>query len=1043
MIKRILDKIAGDYNQKQIDKLLSIVDEINKFDAQRDSKTDEEIKNKTIEFKERIQRGQSLDSILPEAFAAVKQACKRMKGKDFEVKGNFQRWEMVPYDVQLLGGVILHKGKIAEMKTGEGKTLVATLPAYLNALEGKGVHVVTVNDYLASRDAQWMSHLYNWLGLSCGYVTKGVNIQQRKEEYSKDITYVENSELGFDYLRDNLTKSLDERNLVWRPLNYAIIDEVDSILIDEARTPLIISQPSQEATDKYVYYSQISKLLVPCKGKKKSPKGLLKELLTNPEDEIVDEGDYYIDEKTKSVTLSSFGIQKLEKLLNVENLYKDLGYGEIHHIENALRAQAVYHKDKDYLINAGEVLIVDEHTGRTMPGRRYSEGLHQAIEAKEQVTVQRESKTLATITYQHFFKQYNKLSGMTGTATTEGEEFEKIYELEVLAIPTHNEVIRVDKNDKVFFNQNAKWNAVMNNIKFYNEMGVPILIGTSSINTSEYVSDLLRKISVQHYVLNAKFHQQEAEIISNAGKIGSVVVATNMAGRGTDIKLDKDLLSITGDNYVKWIRKNVKYNEFTKAKAKDLEIIIYSKLEYGIIKDKLIKEFDITQELLEQAQTETVELIKDQATLSVSINNNKKSKEDYYVKLIINSLDSEKEEQPLEVEFHFGLYILGTEKHDSRRIDNQLRGRAGRQGDPGFSQFFVSLDDEIMKKMGGDKIQGMVSMLMKKEDLESMDLTQKQFTNSIERAQKQMEGWHFGTRKHLFDYDSVINIQRTNIYKKRDNLILGKTNLQEGELLSEIKGFISPVVSKLVDSYATMRPWNEGELIETILQFSGHSFKEEEILKFNSSDNLADYITIKLGKMFDEKFADLDLEKINIVLKDAYLGIIDKYWVNHIDDLQYLRDQVALYGYAQENPLIKYKHEAYSKFQKLLFNIKLEMLSISMKNDFSVVTTQDEDSNRIMISMNKENNIDKILAAVVKNITKDDINNAQKKTIELTKAKQEDEKSNQDDGIEIIEVNDEPQKSTIIHKNKSKKPGPNDPCFCGSGKKFKKCCGIK
>lgn len=1042
MIKRILDKIAGDYNQKQIDKLLPIVDEINKFDALRDSKTDEEIKNKTIEFKERIKAWQSLDSILPEAFAAVKQACKRMKWKDFEVKWNLQRWEMVPYDVQLLWWVILHKWKIAEMKTWEWKTLVATLPAYLNALEWKWVHVVTVNDYLASRDAQWMSHLYNWLWLTCGYVTKWVNIQLRKEEYSKDITYVENSELGFDYLRDNLTKSLDERNLIWRPLNYAIIDEVDSILIDEARTPLIISQPSQEATDKYVYYSQISKLLIPCKWKKKSPKGLLKELLTNPEDEIVDEGDYYIDEKTKWVTLSSYGIQKLEKLLNVENLYKDLWYGEIHHIENALKAQAVYHKDKDYLINEWEVLIVDEHTGRTMPWRRYSEGLHQAIEAKEQVPVQRESKTLATITYQHFFKQYSKLAWMTWTATTEWEEFEKIYELEVLAIPTHNEVIRVDKNDKVFFNQNAKWNAVINNIKFYNEMWVPILIGTSSINTSEYVSDLLRKINIQHYVLNAKFHQQEAEIISNAWKIGSVVVATNMAWRGTDIKLDKELLSSTAKNYVKWIAKQVKYNEFTKAKAKDLEIFIYSKLEYNILKNHLISEFSVTEEQLIKAQTEKIDLIKDQATLSVVINNSKKFKEDYYVKLIVNSLDNEKQEEILEIEFHFGLYILGTEKHDSRRIDNQLRGRAWRQWDPGISQFFVSLDDEIMKKMGWDKIQWMVSLLMKKEDLESMDLTQKQFTNSIERAQKQMEWWHFGTRKHLFDYDSVINIQRTNIYKKRDNLILWNIDAQKLDIVWEVKGFIEPVVTKLVWSYATMRPWNEIELIENIAHFSWYSFKEEEILRFENSENLADYITIKLWKLFDEKFIDLDLDKINLILKDSYLWIIDKYWVNHIDDLQYLRDQVALYGYAQENPLIKYKHEAYSKFQKLLFNIKLEMLTISMNTDFSVVRTQDEDANIVTISLNKENNIDKILAAVVKNITKDDILKTQQKKIEIINSQKANSQT-QEEWIEIIELNNEPQKATIIQKNNSKKPWPNDPCFCGSWKKYKKCCWIK
>lgn len=435
---------------------------------------------------------------------------------------------MVPYDVQLLGGIVLHNGAISEMKTGEGKTLVATLPVYLNALEGKGVHVVTVNDYLASRDSQQMGFLYERLGLSCGSVVKGTPIHLRREEYGKDITYVENSELGFDYLRDNLTRTLNERNVIWRPLNFAIVDEVDSILIDEARTPLIISQPSAEPTEKYAYYSKIVRMLTPCSGKKKTPKGFLAEVL-NKEEEQEEDGDYYIDEKNKNVTLSGQGITKLEKILNVENLYKDFGFDEIHHIENALKAQACYHDNKDYIVHEGEILIVDEHTGRTMPGRRYSEGLHQAIEAKENVNIQRESQTLATITYQNFFKLYKKLAGMTGTATTEGEEFEKIYDLEVLSIPTNRTVIRVDQNDKVYFNQNAKRNAVVDYIKFYHEAGVPILIGTSSIHTSELVSNILRDIQVQHYVLNAKFHQQEAEIVSNAGKMNSVVVATNMA----------------------------------------------------------------------------------------------------------------------------------------------------------------------------------------------------------------------------------------------------------------------------------------------------------------------------------------------------------------------------------------------------------------------------------------------------------------------------------------------------------------------------------
>ena len=533
----------------------------------------------------------ALDEVMPEAFSIVKSTARRfaenetiaVEATDFDrdlaathdfvqiegdkaiyqnhwmAGGNEVTWNMVHYDVQLFGGVVLHQGKIAEMATGEGKTLVATLPVFLNALTGNGVHVVTVNDYLASRDSEWMAHVYTWLGLTVGSVTKGTPLQIRRGEYAKDITYVENSELGFDYLRDNLVKSLAERSLTWRPLNFAIVDEIDSILIDEARTPLIISQAREEPTEKYSYYAQVVNLLSPCSGKKKVSKGFIQEVLNDEYGkEQEEDGDYYIDEKTKTAQLSGKGIAKLEEILKVENIYKDMGYGEIHHIENALKAKAVYIKDKDYIISNGEVLIVDEHTGRTMPGRRFSEGLHQAIEAKEQVQIQRESQTMATITYQNFFKQYAKLSGMTGTASTEGEEFNKIYELEVVIVPTNKPILRVDMNDKVYFNQHTKWKFVKDYIKFYHEIGQPILIGTADIATSEYVSRLLDKEAITHYVLNAKFHEQEANIVSNAGKYKSVVVATNMAGRGTDIKLEEGLNEKMAQNYLKFFLKNLK-----------------------------------------------------------------------------------------------------------------------------------------------------------------------------------------------------------------------------------------------------------------------------------------------------------------------------------------------------------------------------------------------------------------------------------------------------------------------------------------------------
>jgi preprotein translocase subunit SecA len=555
MLKRMSNLLVGDYNKKQLDKTTPLIGEINQRYDKFTTLTDEEIKAKTEEFKSRYQKGETLDQLLPEAFAIVKQACKRIMGQEFEVKGEKQVWNMVPYDVQLLGGIILHQGKIAEMKTGEGKTLVAAAPVYLNALSGKGVHVVTVNDYLASRDAQWIGYLYQWLGLTVGSVVKGTPLPRRKEEYSKDITYVENSELGFDYLRDNLVQTMERRNLMWRPLNFAIVDEIDSILVDEARTPLIISEAREEPTEKYTYYANIVNLLQPCSSKKKVSKGLLNELMNEGVKDQEEDGDYYIDEKTKTASLSGRGIAKLEELLKVENIYKDMGFEEIHHIENALKAKAVYIRDVDYITSSGEILIVDEHTGRTMPGRRFSEGLHQAIEAKEQVQIQRESQTMATITYQNFFKQYKKLAGMTGTAATEAEEFQKIYELEVVIIPTNKDIVRVDKNDKVYFDQQAKRKFVKEYIKFYHEIGQPILIGTADIATSEYVSRILEKDAITHYVLNAKFHEQEAHIVANAGKYQSVVVATNMAGRGTDIKLEAKLNEKLAQNYAKYFKK--------------------------------------------------------------------------------------------------------------------------------------------------------------------------------------------------------------------------------------------------------------------------------------------------------------------------------------------------------------------------------------------------------------------------------------------------------------------------------------------------------
>lgn len=583
MINWILDKFVGDYNTKQLKKVQPLIGQINERYERFDDLSDQEIKDKTWEFKLRVQDWESLDSILPEAFAIVKQACKRMVGMKMEVKWKELIWDMVPYDVQLIGGIVLHQGQIAEMRTGEGKTLVAVAPVYLNALTGKPVHVVTVNDYLASRDAEWMWYAYNRLGLSVGSITKHTPLHQHIEEYAKDIIYVENTELGFDYLRDNLEKSKENRRLMNRGLYFAIVDEADSVLIDEARTPMIMSQANDDPVDKYKQYAQIIQSLQASSKKKKVSKWFIADVMKvgqGKEQEEGEEGDYYIDEKSKAATLSETGITKLEKMLGVEHLYRDLGYDEIHHIENALLAKGVYENGKDYIIQSGEVLIVDENTGRTMPGRRFQGGLHQAIEAKEGMIPKQEAKTIATITYQNFFKLYEKIGWMTGTALTEAEEFEKIYNLETISIPTNRDIIREDRTDKVFFDQNAKWNAVIDTVKFYHTMWQPILVGTSSVHTSELMSDLLRRQNINHYVLNAKYHEQEANIVGNAGKLAGVVVATNMAGRGTDIKLEPALNEELARNYANRIK-----SELTKGNT--LKLNIYSEYEYNLIMREL------------------------------------------------------------------------------------------------------------------------------------------------------------------------------------------------------------------------------------------------------------------------------------------------------------------------------------------------------------------------------------------------------------------------------------------------------------------------
>ncbi len=1052
MISRILGKISGDINDKYLKKLEPIVEQINKKYEDFDSLSDEEIQNKTEEFKERYQNGESLDEMLPEAFAVVKQACKRLCGQTFEIRWGEYTWDMIPYDVQLVWWIVLHNGRIAEMKTWEGKTLVATMPMYLNAITGKWVHLVTVNDYLAARDSEWMWVLFNWLGLEVWAVYKSVPLAERKKEYAKDITYVENTELGFDYLRDNLAKSFNDRVMLWRPLHYAIVDEVDSILVDEARTPLIISHPSDEPTDKYEYYQRIVQSLEPSEWKKEKPKSFIQKLMdeTKEEEDSAEkpiEKDYYIDEKIKTVTLTSQWIQKLENILGVENLYKDLWYDEIHHIENALKAKSVFHKDKDYIVRNNQVNLVDEHTGRVMPGRRLSEWLHQAIEAKEGVPIQREAKTVATITYQNFFKQYEKLSWMTGTALTEAEEFERIYELQTNSIPTNYPVIRVDKKDKVFFSQDAKWDFVMDNIKFYHNIGVPFLIWTSSINTSETLSAKLQENTINHYVLNAKYHEQEANIIKNAWNYGSVVVATNMAWRGTDIKLQEWLNEQLSQSYWKWIKSSLFGDNLRWTSPKNLELIIYSEKEYYYTLEGIKQQLEL-EDLENKLESSLVYTDESKGIkIQVKKNSSKESKDDEYCKLEIKNIkDNPEEEESRDI--HYGLYVLATEKHESRRVDNQLRWRAGRQGDPWVSQFFVALDDELMRKMGWEKIQNMAAMFFSRNDLNKMELTQSQFTSSIERAQRQMEAWHFSTRKHLFEYDSVINRQRQRIYSKRDQILYARSDdetkeeiikhfwnkFEDFDTFEEIRSFADEVVDQVVDTYTNITPWWINDIIESMSQISWITFDKSYLVKFSSPDDLKEYLKQYLKDHFTEKTKDLDQTKVSDYIKYVYLYVVDNTWVDHIDEMHYLRDKVSLYWYAQLDPLMIYKKESYEKYQKLLFNIKKETLSKVLKTEYTQDTSQQpQEQSKVDLSKLSVAWGGHQQQAGVKNGGWNRMRsvswNKQSQSVSWNKQAQN-----------VVSADEETSGEGAVKVATSKKTKPNDPCPCGSWKKYKKCC---
>ena len=909
----LLKKLFGTSSAKELKAIKPIVDKIEALDEEYSKLTDEQLKAKTPEFKERLANGETLDDILPEAFAACREAAWRVLG-------------MKPYRVQLIGGIILHQGRIAEMKTGEGKTLVATLPAYLNALAGEGVHIVTVNDYLAKRDSEWMGKVYRFMGLTVGLVIHDIQPKDRKASYAADITYGTNNEFGFDYLRDNMCIYATE--MVQRGHAFAIVDEVDSILIDEARTPLIISGQGDKSTQ---LYTIVDAFVARLKGQR------VAKVDTKEEEDPDVDADYIVDEKARTVTLTARGIAKAEQQFQIENLADPENTTLSHHINQAIKARGLMKRDIDYVVKDGEVIIVDEFTGRLMYGRRYNEGLHQAIEAKEGVTVARESKTLATITFQNYFRLYHKLSGMTGTAMTEEEEFGTIYSLDIVEIPTNKPLARIDNPDVVYKTEAGKYRAIIKQIEECHAKGQPVLVGTISIEKSEQISEMLRRKGIKHNVLNAKFHEKEAEIVAQAGKLGAVTVATNMAGRGTDILL--------GGN---------------------AEFLAKAELRKAGLSDELIAEstgFADTdnQEILEARRmfTEAEAKYKDEI-----------------------------KEEAEKVRAAGGLFILGTERHESRRIDNQLRGRAGRQGDPGESRFFLSLQDDIMRLFGSERVMGMMDRLGVDEDT---PLDSKMLSNVIENAQKQVESRNFQTRKTVLEYDDVMNTQRKVIYEQRRKVLDGE-NLKEA-----VQTMLSTVISNEVAAHmGELKHMDAENWREVCAQFRGmflnpdeFKFDDAELEKYTASQ-LEELLLEKAAGVYSKKEAELGEPLMRELERVMMLRVVDEYWMDNIDAMQELRQGIGLRAYGQNDPVVEYKREGYEMFERMIAAI------------------QEETLRRIFLARVQ-------VGSTVKR------ERVAKVTGESAGA----------DGT----VKKQPVK-------KGKKVGRNDPCPCGSGKKYKKCCGM-
>jgi len=913
-------KIFKSYSEKEVKRIMPTVEKINELEPEISKLSDSELRNKTNEFKDKLKNGSSLNDILPEAFAVCREASKRVLG-------------MRHFDVQLIGGIILHQGRIAEMKTGEGKTLVATLPVYLNALTGEGVHVVTVNDYLTKRDSEWMGKLYRFLGLSVGLVISGMNPKAKKEAYACDITYGTNNEYGFDYLRDNMVIYKDQ--LVQRKLNFAIVDEIDSILIDEARTPLIISGRGKQSSDLYKKADKFVRKLI--------PKVIVEEDAKNfVQAEDNENYDYIVDLKAKSASLTQKGIKKAEEEFGLEN-FNDIENSEIvHNVNQALRAHGVMKKDIDYIVKDGEVLIVDEFTGRIMYGRRYNNGLHQAIEAKENVKIADESKTLATITFQNYFRMYSKLSGMTGTAMTEKDEFEEIYKLDVIAIPTNKEMIRKDNSDIIFKNENGKFRAVINDIRQSHEKGQPVLVGTISIEKSEKLSELLRKEGIKHEVLNAKYHEKEAEIIAQAGKYGAVTIATNMAGRGTDIMLGGNSEYLAKEEMRKLGYSEEQINQATAFNETDDQEIIASRNKFKELQNKY------------------------------------------------NSLIKEEKEKVIAAG---GLKIIGTERHESRRIDNQLRGRSGRQGDPGESRFYIGLDDDLMKIFGGETITKLYDTLGADEN---MPIESKLISNSVESAQRRVEGRNFSIRKNVLNYDDVMNTQREIIYKQRREILDGE----------DLKGNVLGMIKSLIEDIAT--PYFADEHInkEGLLQELNANLTITELNSLQKPDvHLKEVIEEAVEKataIYEERENEIGSEELRELERVVTLKVVDEKWMDHIDNMDELKDGIGLRAYGQKDPVVQYRIEGFDMFDQMVLDIKTDVVKF------------------LMHARKREGDIKR------------------EETVKITGEGLQNSAINNLDGT-MAPKTSTPQNQTVI--NNEPRIGRNDPCPCGSGKKYKNCCG--